>query len=135
MFFCIISWLGVFQARLMSEIFTLRKIMFNTALSCWIYLPRVTNYLGDKFLILNKKDWNIYLIFRTFQVLNSINNEQTVFKQKFLPVSLLKSVLNASLFISDLITSLFSNLSPVKYLSSFLTPGILILGQGFFFGS
>ena len=77
-FFCIISWLGVFNktntlfhARLMSEIFTLCKIIFNTALGCWIYLRRVTNYLGDKFLILNKKDWNSYSIFRIFQVLNT----------------------------------------------------------------
>ena len=73
-FFCIISWLGVFNktntlfhARLMLEIFTLCKITFNTALGCWIYLRRVTNYLGDKFLILNKKDWNSYSIFQTFQ--------------------------------------------------------------------
>ena len=41
MFFCIIPWLGVFcktntvfHTRLMSEIFTLGKIIFNTALSC-----------------------------------------------------------------------------------------------------
>ena len=36
----------------MSEIFTLRKIIFNTGL---MYFHRVTNYLGDKFLMLNKK--------------------------------------------------------------------------------
>ena len=87
----------------MSEIFTLRKIIFNIGL---IYFRRVTNYLGDKFLMLNKKNWSSYLIFQTFQVLNSINKKQTVFKQKFLPVSLLKSVLNAWLFISDLIITL-----------------------------
>ena len=58
-FFCIIPWLGVFNkintlfhAPLMSEIFTLHKIIFNTGL---IYFHRVTNYLGDKFLMLNKK--------------------------------------------------------------------------------
>ena len=77
-FFCIISWLGVFNktntllhARLMSEIFTLCKIIFNTALGCWIYLRRVTNYLGDKFLILNKKTEIVTQFFGTFYVLNT----------------------------------------------------------------
>ena len=79
-FFCIIPWLGVFNktntvfhARSMSELFT--PPVRYTALSCWIYLPRVTNYLRNKFLILNKKDWNICLIFRSFQVLNSISKK------------------------------------------------------------
>ena len=81
----------------MSEIFTLRKIIFNIGL---IYFRRVTNYLGDKFLMLNKKNWSSYLIFQTFQVLNSINKKQTVFKQKFLWLVILLSLFSRACEIS-----------------------------------
>ena len=101
-----------------------------TALSCWIYLPRVTNYLGNKFLILNKKDWNICLIFRSFQVLNSISKKQTDFKQK----SYLFRYWNQLLMLdcSSVILLYHFSVEPVKYLLSCLTPGILIFAQVFF---